>query len=160
MAWFGPRVVVLPLVPAKVVAVCAMFRAGGYRSVENYSSRIKDLHIGECFDWSMYLERAFRESQRAVNRGIGPARQSAALDLEAAFKALDDRTCALVCDRGLVGLRKFDRGWLLLDVEGIGNQLCEGLPFGGGMDWTLPVSKTDVRAFSRCDAGSACALLT
>ena len=33
MAWFGPSVEVLPLVPAKVFAVCAMFRAGGYRSV-------------------------------------------------------------------------------------------------------------------------------
>ena len=67
-----------------------------------------------------------------VNRGIGPARQSAALDLEAAFKALDDRSCAPVCDRG-PGASKFDRGWLLLDAEGIGKQLCEGLPFGGGL---------------------------
>ena len=65
-----------------------------------------------------------------MNRGIGPARQSAALDLEAAFKALDDRTCAPVCDRGPVGLRKLI---VLLDAEGIGNQLCEGLPFGGGL---------------------------
>ena len=83
------------LVPAKVFAVCAMFRAGGYRSVESHFSRIKDLHIGKGFGWSMCLERAFRKSKRAVKRGIGPARQSAALDLEAVFKALDDRTCAL-----------------------------------------------------------------
>ena len=61
MAWFGPSVEVLPLVPAKVFAVCAMFRAGGYPSVENYLSRIKDLRIGEGFDWSMCLERAFHE---------------------------------------------------------------------------------------------------
>ena len=59
MAWFGPSV------PAKVFAVCAMFRAGGYRSVENYLSRIKDLHVEEGFDWSMSLEKVFRKSKRA-----------------------------------------------------------------------------------------------
>ena len=58
--WFGPSVEVLSLVPAKVFVVCTLFSAGWYRSVENYLSRIKDL------------------------QGIGPARQLAALDLEAA----------------------------------------------------------------------------
>ena len=53
MAWSGPSVEVLALVRAKVFAVCTMFRAGGYLSVENYLSTIKDLHIGEGFDWSM-----------------------------------------------------------------------------------------------------------
>ena len=66
--WFGPSVEVLSLVPAKVFVVCTMFSAGWYRSVENYLSRIKDL------------------------QGIGPARQSAALDLEAA-NCLDLHFC-------------------------------------------------------------------
>ena len=47
----------------------------------------------------------FRRFKKAVNKGIGLVRQSAVLDLEAAFEALDDRTCAPVCDRGDVGLR-------------------------------------------------------
>ena len=54
-----------------------MFRAGGHWSVETYFSKIKDLHIGEGFDWSTCLERAFRKSKRAMNRGIGPFCQSA-----------------------------------------------------------------------------------
>ena len=66
--WFGPTVEVLLLVPAKVFVVCTMFSAGWYRSVENFLSRIKDL------------------------QGIGPARQSAALDLEAA-NCLDLHCC-------------------------------------------------------------------
>ena len=49
---------------------------------------------------------------------------------------------------------KLARGWLLLDVEGIGNQLCEGLSLGGGCGSLLggldtPVSKTDVRALGK-----------
>ena len=105
MAWFRPSVEVLPLVPAKVFAVYATFRAGGYQFVENYLSKIKDLHIGEGFDWSMGLERALRKSKRAVNRGIGLARQLAPLDLGAGFKALKYRSSAPVCYRGPVGLR-------------------------------------------------------
>ena len=89
---WGPRCCVV----VGLFAVCAMFRAGGYRSVENYLSRIKDLHVEEGFDWSMSLERAFRKSERAVNRGIGPARQSAALDLGAAFKALENHFALLL----------------------------------------------------------------
>ena len=50
--WHGsvPSGEVLPLVPAKVFAVCAMFRASGCQSLENYLPRIKDLHIGEGCD--------------------------------------------------------------------------------------------------------------
>ena len=154
VAWFGPSVEVLPLVPTKVFAVCAMFRAGGYRSVENYLSKIKDLHIGEGFDWSMCLERAFRKSKRAVNRGIGPARQSAALDLEAAFKALDNRSCAPVCDRGPMGLRNLivvGCFWMLRELEiscaKIGH--LEVDLAHSWVDWTLPASKTDVMALGK-----------
>ena len=154
MAWFGPSVEVLPLVPAKVFAVCAMFRAGGYRSVENYLSRIKDLHVEEGFDWSMSLERAFRKSKRAVNRGIGSARQSAALDLGAAFKALENRSSAPVCNRGPVGLRNLlvvGCFWMLRELEISCAKVChlevDAIHFW--VDWTLPASKTDVRALGK-----------
>ena len=111
---------VLPLVPAKVYAICAMFRAGGYRSVENYLSKIKDLHIEKGFDWTVCLERAFRKSKRAVCRGIEPARQSAALDLDATFKVLENRSAAPVCNRGPVGLRNLLVAgcfWMLRELE-------------------------------------------
>ena len=154
VAWFGPSVEVLPLVPAKVFAVCATFRAGGYRSVENYLSKIKDLHNGEGFDWSVCLERAFRKSKRAVCRGIGPARQSAALDLEAAFDALKNRSSAPVCNRGPVGLRNLlvpGCFWMLRELEISCAKVChlEVDAAHSWVDWTLPVSKTDVRALGK-----------
>ena len=62
MAWFGSSVGVLPLVPTKVFAVCAMFCAGGYQSVENYLSRMKYLHIGGGLG-SLCLERACLKSK-------------------------------------------------------------------------------------------------
>ena len=154
MAWFGPIVEVLPLVPAKVLAVCAMFRAGGYRFVENYLSKIKDLQIGKGFDWSMSLERAFRKSKRAVNRGIGPALQSAALDLGAAFKALENRSSAPVCNRGPVGLRNLLVDGCLWRLKGLEISYAEVCHLEVDMDhswvdWTLQVSKTDVRALGK-----------
>ena len=76
--WFGVDVPVLPLTGEKVYAVCAMFRAGGYRAVENYVSRIKDSHLEHGHPWTEFLDGACRKAKRAVTRGIGPARQSAA----------------------------------------------------------------------------------
>ena len=154
VAWFGPSVEVLPLVLAKVYAICAMFRAGGYRSVENYLSKIKDLHIEKGFDWTVCLERAFRKSKRAVCRGIGPARQSAALDLDAAFKVLENRSAAPVCNRGPVGLRNLLVAgcfWMLRELEISCAKICH-LKVDmdhSWVDWTLPVSKTDVRALGK-----------
>ena len=86
--WFGSEVPVLPPTCEKVYAVCAMFRAGGYRAVENYVSRIKDSHLEHGHSWTEFLDRACRKAKRAVTRGISPARQSAALDLEEAYRAL------------------------------------------------------------------------
>ena len=154
VAWFGSSVDVLPLVPTKVFAVCATFRAGGCRSVENYLSKVKDLHIGEGFDWSVCLERAFRKSKRAVNRGIGPARQSAALNLVAAFKALEGRTHDPVCDRGHVGLRNLivvGCFWMLRELEVSCAKVChlEVDMVHSWVDWTLPVSKTDIKPLSK-----------
>ena len=134
-----------------------MFRAGGYRSVENYLSRIKDLHIREGSGWSVCLERAFRKSKRAVKRGIGPSRQSAALSLETAFKALEDRTHAPVCGQGLVGLRNLivvGCFWMLRDLEVRWTWFILG--WTGRSQFRTQMS----RLWARCGAGSACALVT
>ena len=108
----------------------------------------------EGFDWSMSLERAFRKSKRAMNRGIGPARQSEALDLGAAFKALENRSSAPVCNRGPVGLRNLlvvGCFWMLRELEISCAKVChlevDAVHFW--VDWTLPASKTDVRALGK-----------
>ena len=103
----------------------------------------------EGFDWSMSLERAFRKSKRAVNRGIGPARQSAALDLGAAFKALENRSSAPVCNRGPVGLRNLlvvGCFWMLRELE---ISCAKVLSLGGGCGSLL--GRLDTSSFEdRC----------
>ena len=54
----------MPLTCDKVYAVGAMFRAGGYRAVENYLSRIKDSHLEHGHPWTVFLERSFRKVKR------------------------------------------------------------------------------------------------
>ncbi len=104
-AWFGNDVEVLPLTVLKVYAVYTMFRAGGHRAVDNYLSRIKDEHIGGGHCCHEFLNRAFRKVRRAVIRGIGPARQSAVLDMAASFHALRDRDGSPVSRGGPLGIR-------------------------------------------------------
>ena len=64
--WFNSEVPALPLTSEKVYAVCAMFRAGGYRAIENYVSRIKDSHLEHGHSWTEFLDRACRKAKRAV----------------------------------------------------------------------------------------------
>ena len=117
-AWFGGGTSVLPLTVPKVFAICSMFRAGGYRSIDNYLSRIKDHHIGHGHPWSDFLTRAFRKARRAVGRGIGPARQSADLNLEAAYNALAAHDGRPVCKGGPLGsLLVCGSFWMLRELE-------------------------------------------
>ena len=61
-------------------------------------SMIKESQIVEGFDWFEYLVRIFRKLEKAVNRGIGSALWSAALVCGMAFKALENRSSAPVCN--------------------------------------------------------------
>ncbi len=79
-AWFGIDVPTLPLSAEKIYAICSMLRERGYRATDNYLAHAKDWHVGQGHVWSEFLGRACRRARRAVNRGIGPARQSAAVD--------------------------------------------------------------------------------
>ena len=117
-------------------------------------SMIKDSQIVEGSDWLEYLVRTFRKLKRAVNRGIGPALWSAALVLGMAFKALENRSSAPVCNRGLVGPRNlFVAGclWRLKGLKISYAEVChlEVVVAHSWVVWTLPVSKTVVRALSR-----------
>ena len=60
-----------------------MAKRGGYRSWGNYLSRAKSQHVREGHHWTDQLELAFKEAKRSVERGQGPARQSAPLDVVA-----------------------------------------------------------------------------
>ena len=80
--WFGADVPLLPLTPPKLFALGAMLKAGGYRSAGNYFSRIKEEHTSAGHLWTDQLSWAQRRAIVSVTRGMGPARQSAPLQLD------------------------------------------------------------------------------
>jgi hypothetical protein len=150
-AWFEGSSSVLPLTVPKVYAVCSMFRAGGYRSIDNYLSRIKDHHIGHGHAWSDQLHRAFRKSRRAVTRGVGPARQSAEFNLVAAHNTLLEHDGSPVCSGGPLGVKSLlvcGCFWMLRELE-ISCSLVRHITVDFEsltVCWRLPASKTDVMA--------------
>ena len=73
---FGLHVPTLPITPDIVVAVGALFKAGCYRSFQNYASAAKNAHVEAGHDWTQLLEHTRGWVTRSVLRGIGPARQS------------------------------------------------------------------------------------
>jgi len=75
----------LPLTVAKISQVACQMKSAGYRSYANYLSRAKKMHIQEVHPWSAQLAQEEKASIRSVLRGIGPPRQTAALDLNEVF---------------------------------------------------------------------------
>ena len=72
---------VFPLTPDNVVLVAALFKAGDYRSYDNYLSDVKGYHLDHGHDWTENLLHVRRWTTRSVLRGIGPARQSQPIPL-------------------------------------------------------------------------------
>ena len=70
-----------PLTVLKLHAVGAMLKAGGYRSPANYFSRAKEEHVVQGFQWSDALHLAVCKATMSITRGIGPARQSAPINV-------------------------------------------------------------------------------
>jgi len=153
-AWFRDSVDVLPLTADKIEAIGAMFRAGGYRAIDNYLSRMKDAHLAGGYMWDQFLQRAVRRVRRAVTRGIGPARQSAMIDLAAAFIALKCHDGQPLCTGGPVGFRNAlvcGAFWMLRELE-ISSALVRHVSVDAGsqsIEWNLPASKTDVKALGK-----------
>ena len=76
-----------PLSPGLVEKVAAAFKAGRYRSFANYVSRAKQYHITLGHVWTDALDLMVRQCVRSCARGLGPGKQSKALDI------------ALICSR-------------------------------------------------------------
>ena len=65
--WHGVGVPALPLTVEKVLAVCALLRAGGYRTAGNYLSCAKDHHVAGGDEWSDQLARAVLDKRRTAH---------------------------------------------------------------------------------------------
>ena len=77
----GIRTSPFPLTVRSIRLVGALFKCGGYRSFANYASRAKEAHVELMGSWEPDLEREVTLVSRSCTRGIGPSRQSAALDV-------------------------------------------------------------------------------
>ena len=82
---FGSDLPPFPITVNSLLAVSSLFKKAGYRSYPNYLSAIKSEHIIRGHDWTQILDLMGRWSTRSVLRGIGPARQSQAIDLLRVF---------------------------------------------------------------------------
>jgi len=144
--WFGASPEVIPVTIPGMLAVSAMFKKAGYRSFGNYLSSVKALHVQSGHDWSQQHEQAARWCTRSVLRGIGPARQSAPLDL-LAVHALNLGP-EPVCDGGPVdpaAMFTLVAYFLLREIEA---SLAVVSSWTVRTDiqiiiWLLPASKTD-----------------
>ena len=153
-AWFEGTVDAFPLTVLKIYAVAAMLKRGGYRAVDGYLSRAKDAHLEAGFVWDDFLDRAVRRARRAATRGIGPARQSASFDLQAAadrlqtLPATSESSGVPVGGRSLVVAGAF---WMLRELE-LSSAIVADVTVTANpvsVAWRLPVSKTDVRALGQ-----------
>ena len=80
-----PPLPVLPITVRKLVIIASMFKVGGYRSYTNYVSVVRSQHIEAGHLWCPLLVHTAGWCARSVLRGIGPARQSCAFDVQPLF---------------------------------------------------------------------------
>ena len=152
-AWGQPP---LPLNPAKVKMVAASLRAGRYRNAEPYfhRARVQHLRTLEQAPDAATLD-AMKRYARAVARGVGPSKLKDALPLEMLtditkppevdkVKALPQNACAWPAAMFILG-----SWWLTRGIEASAAKV-KHIAFGSGSEWTvswtLPASKTDVKA--------------
>ena len=64
-----------PCEPADIRQVGALMKAGGYRSLANYVSRIKLEHVAAGYYWSQQYELEARQGTSSTTRGQGPPLQ-------------------------------------------------------------------------------------
>ena len=148
--WFGQRVKPFPMEPEFIEAIAAQMKAQGYRSFDNYLSRAKKEHIKSGGDWTPLLHLTWKECAASVNRGRGPSRQSAPLDLAAVYALSTGILLSSpvvpggpMCPVHLIILGSF---FLTRELE-LACARYQHLSIGQGkVTWVLPATKTDVHA--------------
>jgi len=140
---------VFPVLPETLAMIAALMKLDGFRSFGNYLSWAKAEHIRQGHCWSQQLEQEAKQAGRSVNRGIGPARQSASFTLEqvaglppAAPMRVKGRP-VFEDDFVILGslwiMREIEVAWATrsdITIDATTNTVS----------WLLPVSKTDAKA--------------
>lgn len=123
-----------------------MLESGGYRSAPNYLGAIKERHFSSGFSLSDALAITAKHFSKTTLRGIGPARQSEALNLSAVWGLSLDLLPFVA--RGPVRTRNLPTRcsfFMLREIEGsLARAVNVTLNWENCSDtWRLPASKND-----------------
>ena len=139
-----------PVTVPIIRGIASLMKLDGFRSFANYASWAKCVHISKGFEWTQQLAQELKQAGRSLDRGLGPARQSAAFELEqvAAIAEIQTRSGGLpVLPRVAVLLGSL---WVLREIEMAwavwGDIVMDDV--GLTVAWTLSASKTDPGAKS------------
>ena len=138
----------LPTTEDKLLKVSSLLKRGGYKSVKNYLSRIKEHHITSGFDWNDRLDLIAKKCARLVLRGLGGAHRSEPFDLIAVSETLKLSAEPLV-RKGPIDLQALivsSTLFMLRDVEAssLETRDIRDITFtGDSASLCLPVSKVD-----------------
>ena len=156
--WYGQETPVLPLTEEKALRVASFFKKGGYKSVKNYFSRVKDYHISEGHDWTDKLDTIVKKCTRSVLRGLGGAHRSEQFDFLEVVKATQHLVNALdeqgpVNPSALITVATL---FLLREVEASAVDLSDVTLTDSAVTLKLPVSKVDWQAKVALERGTVC----
>ena len=145
----GVEVPAFPLFEDGILRIAALFKAGGYKSFDNYMDRAKSHHILLGADWSLALDRTSKDARRSVSRNVGRCRQSRPLDILAVGNL--PQQDGPFSDGGPIGPVDFAIAgtlFLLREIEIAAarfGSITFGSPEHSAVTWCLPSSKTDCR---------------
>ena len=146
--WFGDGIQVLPVTEEKLLKVSSLFKKGGYKSVKNYLSRIKEHHITSGFEWNDRLDLMSKKCTRSVLRGLGGAHRSEAFDLLSVLEGLKLSAEPLVKDGPVnpAALIVTATMFMLREIEASSLETSNVTFADQSVSLRLPVSKVDWQA--------------
>lgn len=146
--WFGHGIPVLPVTEEKLLKISSLFKKGGYKSVKNYLSRIKEHHITSGFEWNDRLDLMSKKCARSVLRGLGGARRSEAFDLETVLEGIKLSVEPLVRDGPInpAALIATATMFMLREIEASSLETSDIIFEDQSVSLRLPVSKVDWQA--------------
>eukprot|EP00435_Cladocopium_sp_Y103_P056907 s446_g19.t1 len=148
LKWFGESVEVLPTTEDKLFKVSSLFKRGGYKSVKNYLSRIKEHHITSGYDWPERLDVISKKCARSVLRGLGGAQRLEPFDLMSLLERLQGSTDPLVNTGPLNPAAMIITAtlFMLREVEASAIEVDDITFDDHSVSLRLPVSKVDWQA--------------
>lgn len=101
----------------KIKLIATAFKEAGYKSGSSYLAEAKLMHVEEGGDWTPQLDRVFKMSKRALDRGKGPRKKAPEVPVQVRKEALIKKkklNTKVLFPRELF---QFGIAWMLREVE-------------------------------------------